>query len=44
MKEIFTAPELELIRFDTEDVITTSGLTNGDTVPDFGGGSDYHIQ
>ena len=30
MKELSTAPELEVITFETEDVITTS-LTNGGT-------------
>lgn len=29
MKESYTAPELEIIRFDTEDVITTSPMKNG---------------
>ncbi len=25
MKEIYTAPEMEIIEFESEDVITTSG-------------------
>ena len=25
MKDIYTAPELDIIAFDTEDIITTSG-------------------
>lgn len=28
MKEQYTAPEMELIRFEVEDVITTSGDSN----------------
>ncbi len=28
MKEIYTAPEMELITFDSEDVITTSPTTD----------------
>lgn len=27
MKEIYTAPEMEIIAFDSEDVITTSPVT-----------------
>lgn len=30
MKEIYTAPELEIVAFETEDVITTSGDTEID--------------
>ena len=29
MKELYTAPECELILFDNDDVITTSGLDVG---------------
>lgn len=29
MKEKYTSPEFEIIRFDSEDVITTSGITDG---------------
>ena len=35
MKEIYAAPELEIIAFDAEDVITTS-ITGGGTLPDDG--------
>ncbi len=28
-KKVYTAPEAEVIRFDTEDVITASGPTPG---------------
>lgn len=28
MKEIYTKPEMEIIEFETEDVITTSGVDN----------------
>ena len=38
MKEIYTAPEMEIIAFDAEDVITTS-LTDGGTEGEIGGGA-----
>ena len=34
MKEIYTAPEMEIIQFDTEDVITTSNFSNGGNAGD----------
>ena len=43
MKEKYTAPEMEIIGFDNEDVITTSGFTDGGTGNDFGGLGDIHI-
>lgn len=42
MKEQYTAPEMEIIGFDSEDVITTS-LTDGGTGNDFGEIGDIHI-
>ena len=42
MKEQYTAPEMEIIRFDSEDVITTS-LANGETAGDFSGIGDKQI-
>ncbi len=42
MKEIYTAPEMEIIAFDAEDVITTS-ITNGGTEGEIGGGGNIHI-
>ena len=30
MKEIYTTPEIEVIEFECEDIITTSGLFNLD--------------
>ena len=33
MKETYTAPEMEVVEFESEDIITTSA-----TVPDFGNG------
>ena len=44
MKEIYTAPEVEIVEFDAEDVITTS-FFNGDYGNDFpnGGSGDIHI-
>ena len=39
-KERFETPEAEVIRFEKEDVITTSGVTGG--LPNFGdGGSAF---
>ena len=32
MKETYTAPEMEIIEFESEDVITTSGID--DIIPD----------
>ena len=29
MKDMYTAPEVEIIEFDNEDVITTSGNNDG---------------
>ena len=43
MKEIYTAPEMEIIAFDNEDVITTS-LINGGTEDDMGGSGNIIIQ
>lgn len=34
----YTAPELELIRFNVEDVVATSTLTDGGADGDFTGG------
>lgn len=42
MREKYTSPEMEIIEFDTEDVITTS-LTNGGNVPDYSGNGDIQI-
>lgn len=44
MKEKYTTPEMEIIKFDTEDVITTSGgFTDGGNYGDFGGNSEIQI-
>lgn len=40
MKEKYTAPEVEIIEFEAEDVITTSSWTNGNDASDFGGDGD----
>ena len=40
MKEKYTAPEVEIIEFEAEDVITTSSWTNGNDANDFGGDGD----
>lgn len=42
VKEKYTSPEMEIIEFDTEDVITTS-LTGGGTAGDVGGNGDIQI-
>lgn len=34
-KEVYETPEMEIIRFETEDIITTSGI--GDNDQDLGG-------
>jgi len=33
-KELYTAPEMEIVKFDSEDVITTSGGIDEIEVPD----------
>lgn len=33
MKEVYTTPEMEIVEFETEDIITTS---TSNTDPDFG--------
>lgn len=34
MEKNYTTPELEIIRFEAEDIITTSPVTNGETDTD----------
>jgi len=36
MKENYTAPVMEIIRFDTEDVITASPVIEGPQTPPLG--------
>lgn len=43
MKDKYTSPEMEIIGFDSEDVITASGFTENGTGKDFGGIGDIHI-
>ncbi len=43
MKETYIVPEMEITGFDSEDVITASGLTDGGTGNDFGEIGDIHI-
>ena len=43
MKEQYTAPEMEIIAFAAEDVITTSGFNNGGTEGEIGDGNIIHI-
>lgn len=38
--EKYTTPEVEIIKFDAEDVITTSSWKNGEDANDFGGDGD----
>ena len=33
MKETYVTPNVEVIRFETEDVITTSGVNDTDFIP-----------
>ncbi len=40
MKEKYTSPEMEIVEFDTEDVITTSSWTNGKDANEIGGNGD----
>ena len=40
MKEKYTTPEMEIVEFEAEDVITTSSWTNGKDANDFGGSGD----
>lgn len=36
MVEIYTTPEIEITEFDSEDIITTSPVSNGGSMPDDG--------
>ena len=36
MKEMYTTPDIEVIEFDSEDIITTSPVSNGGSMPDDG--------
>lgn len=36
MKEKYVKPEIEIVEFSSEDVITTSPVGNGGTMPDDG--------
>ena len=38
--EKYITPEVEIIKFDAEDVITTSSWKNGEDANDFGGDGD----
>ncbi len=39
MKETYTAPEMEVVEFESEDIITTSNISSGGgSAPDFGNG------
>jgi hypothetical protein len=42
MKEIYTAPEMEIITFAAEDVITSS-ITGGGDYGDFGGDGEIQL-
>ena len=42
MKEIYTAPEMEIVEFEAEDVITTS-FTGKGTLGDMSGDGDIQI-
>lgn len=38
--EKYITPEMEIIEFETEDVITTSSWKNGSDAPEIGGNGD----
>lgn len=38
--EKYTTPEMEIIEFNAEDVITASSWTNGDDASEIGGSGD----
>lgn len=40
MRKTFLEPELEVVRFGTEDIITTSFVNDGGTEGNIGGGDD----
>lgn len=40
MNEKYTTPELEIIKFDSEDVITASNFSNGGGLGDASGNGD----
>ena len=42
MKETYIVPEMEIIAFEAEDVITTS-ITGAGDYGDYGGSGDIHI-
>ncbi len=42
MKQNYTIPEMEIIKFEAEDVITTS-MTDGGKAGDFSGNGDIQI-
>ncbi len=44
MKEQYRSPALEIITFDTEDVITASPLTKGEDPGNPSGKGDIYIQ
>ena len=40
VRKTFLEPELEVVRFGTEDIITTSFVNDGGTEGNIGGGED----
>ena len=36
MKERYETPEMEIVEFETEDIITTSGVTDPNALPSMG--------
>ena len=43
MRKTFLEPELEVVRFGTEDIITTSFVNDGGTEGNIGGGEDTAV-
>lgn len=43
MKKPYIKPDVEIVEFETEDVITTSSWTNGNTTQDYNNDGDIQF-
>jgi hypothetical protein len=43
MKKPYIKPDVEIVEFETEDVITTSSWTNGNTAQDYNNDGDIQF-
>lgn len=43
MKKPYIKPDVEIVEFETEDVITTSSQTNGNTAQDYNNDGDIQF-